>query len=397
VRILILSNLVPYPLYGGVQLRVFHLARRIAARHEVTLGCHSWDDQDVQNAALLSRKYFSTVCGPVYPFRRRHVIPAISAALRGVPPETVQYHAPILRELVRTGNFDIVQVEESILAPYADAIPPGAATRTVLTFHNIHFVQARRIASVEPHAFGRIWGRTKAAWMRSYEPRLARRFHRSIAVTEADKTALAATVPGTPIDVLPNGVDTGELRPLPAPDGGPAILFVGSMNYRPCIDAAVWLVQDILPLLRQRLPGVNVWIAGRNPAPEVKVLAAADVHVTGAVPDVEPFYRKTAVTVVPLRAGGGSRLKILESMALGRPIVTTAIGAEGIALRDGQEALFAEDPAQFVNAILRLVEDPALWHSIAANARRYVETHHDWNAIAGRQLDIYDELAAGAR
>ena len=392
MRILFLTNLVPYPLHGGVQLRVFHLARRIARKHEVTLGCHSWDRTDCENADLLSRRYIPTVCGPVYAFDSRHLLPSLSAALHGRPPETAQYQSPVLHDLVRKGNYDIIQIEETLLAPYAESIPRGAATKTVLTFHNIHFQQTRRIAALESSVFRRAMRRANAAWMRQYEPRIARKFDRVITVTADDRALLAPMAPGVPIEVLPNGVDTQELTPLPEPSGPPAIVFAGTMNYRPCIDGAQWLVREILPLLRAKIPDLAVWIVGRSPAPEVAALAGNGVHVTGTVPETTPYYARSTVAVVPLRAGGGSRLKILEAMAFGRPVVSTKIGAEGLDASDGADLLLADAPVTFSDAIVRLLEDAPLRQSLIARARDYVERVHDWSLIADRQLEIYREL-----
>ena len=371
---------------------MFHLARRIAQKHEVTIGCHTWDETDRANAELLSREYFPTITGPVYPFSSRHILPSISAALHGRPPETAQYQSPILHNLVHTGNFDIIQIEETLLAPYAESLPRAAATKTVLTFHNIHFQQTRRIAALETSPLRRAMRHGNAAWMRQYEPRLARRFHRVITVTPDDRDLLSPTAPGIPIDVLPNGVDTKALVPLPENAGPPALVFVGTMNYRPCIDGAQWLVREILPLLRSQIPDLALWIVGRSPAPEVAALAGNGVHVTGTVPETTPYYSRSSVAVVPLRAGGGSRLKILEAMALGRPVVSTTIGAEGIDAGDNTHLLLADTPGDFANVVLRLLRDAALRQTLATRARHHVETTHDWDLIAARQLQIYREL-----
>jgi len=146
VRILVLTNVVPYPPHGGVHLRVFHLLKRIARKHDVTLGCHAWCQEEAESARGLSQFGIQTVTGLLTVGGWKHVWPGVGAALSGRPPELVQYQTPELHALLRKERFDVVQVEETLLAPYADSIPERAQTKTVLTFHNVHFVQTQRIA-----------------------------------------------------------------------------------------------------------------------------------------------------------------------------------------------------------------------------------------------------------
>ncbi len=396
MRILLLTNVVPYPPRGGVHLRVYNLLTRIARKHEVTLGCHSWGEEGRENAAWLNRHCFPTVEAPMSVGNWRHIVPALGNALRGVPPEMAQYQLPGLRALLRRERFDLVQVEETWLAPYIDSIPRAWPTRTVITFHNIHAVQTQRMAEIEPVAWRRAWLSTNARFMQRYEPRIATRFDRSITVSPVDRQLLLASAPHLHVEMLPNGVDTAQLTPLPPPSATqtapPAILFTGTLSYLPCADAAIWLVSVILPLLRRHVPDVEVWIVGRLATPAVEALAGERVFVTGEVPDTVPYYRRSTVAVAPLRAGGGSRLKILEAMALGRPVVSTTIGAEGLDLRAGEHLLLADSAEAFAEAIARVLRDQALARTLAENARRFVCEHHDWDAIAAAQLDLYDQF-----
>jgi sugar transferase (PEP-CTERM/EpsH1 system associated) len=388
----VLSNVTPYPPHGGVHLRIFNLLQRIAARHEVTLGCHSWGPEDLEGAEWLNRNGLRTVTGPLVAANWRHLAPAVGGLLSGQPPEVVQYQSPQLRALIAKERFDVIQVEETLLAPYVSTAPGAPDTKAVLTFHNLHFVQERRIANIERGGPQRLWRGMNAGMMRRYEPAIARRFDRSITVSEADRSLLLGEAPDLTVDVLPNGVDAQALRPLPASSGKPAIVFVGTLNYLPCTDAVLWLVRSILPILRRRFPDLELWIVGRSPPPQVQALAGEGVFVTGPVPDVTPYYQRAAVAVVPLQAGGGSRLKILEAMALGRPVVSTTVGAEGIEVTSGQDILLADQAEAFAEAVARLLTEDQLWRSVAQAARRFVETHHDWDQIAAQQLAIYDQL-----
>jgi glycosyltransferase involved in cell wall biosynthesis len=194
------------------------------------------------------------------------------------------------------------------------------------------------------------------------------------------------------VDVIPNGVDTHALRPLPPAEGPPALVFVGSMMYRPCVDAAVWLVREILPLVRRTHPDVAVWIVGRGPVPEVTALAGNGVFVTGEVEDVAPYYRRATLAVAPLRAGGGTRLKILEAMALGRVVVSTTVGAEGLRVDDDTHLAIADDAQSLANAIVALLNDHDHRDRLARAARALVEAEYDWDRIGASHLALYDGL-----
>lgn len=393
---LFLCNVVPYPPDGGVHLRIFNLLKRVAEKHEVVVGAHSWDESDEAGAAWMTRNGMRTVTGRLVAGNWRHAIPALRALLTsGQPPEVVQYQAPELRKLIATERFDVIQVEETILAPYLDYLPKDSTAKTVITFHNIHYVQARRIAQIEQTRWTRLWRHINGLLMKRFEAAIARRFDRNIVVSEPDRALLADIAPRVPIDVLPNGVDTEMLALLPEPTHKRTLLFVGTLNYRPCIDAVLWMAQEILPLLRTRYPDLEFWIVGKLPPREIEDLAGNGIFVTGHVPDVTPYYRRATVSVVPLRAGGGSRLKILEAMSLGRPVVSTTIGAEGLEVVHQNQLLLADDAEAFAEAVSRLFDEEELWRSLVDNARRHVVAHHDWEAIAQRQLEIYDELVDG--
>jgi glycosyltransferase involved in cell wall biosynthesis len=171
-------------------------------------------------------------------------------------------------------------------------------------------------------------------------------------------------------------------------------MFIGNMGYPPCVDAVLYFCKEIFPLIRRRISAAELWIVGRDPRPEVLQLDGDGVHVTGQVEDVIPYYRQSAACVVPLRAGGGTRLKILEAMALGRPVVSTTIGCEGLDVVDGEHLLIADNPAQFAEKTVRLLTDRQLYQHISTRGRELVETCYDWDKIAGRLMGVYTEMLA---
>lgn len=203
--------------------------------------------------------------------------------------------------------------------------------------------------------------------------------------------------PRLQVDVIPNGVDIEKYQPLPLPSANesPRLLFTGNMGYPPCTDAALYFCNEIFPIIRQRIHAAELWIVGRDPTPGVLQLNGNGVHVTGRVEDIVPYYQQSSVCVVPLRAGGGTRLKILEAMALGRPVVSTTIGCEGLNVVDGKHLLIADTPEQIAEKTLRLLSDRQLYQEISINGRQLVVDQYDWNSIADRLLQVYEELLKG--
>jgi glycosyltransferase involved in cell wall biosynthesis len=198
--------------------------------------------------------------------------------------------------------------------------------------------------------------------------------------------------PALDLAVVPNGVDTVQYTLLPESSGSKKILFVGDMHYPPNVDGAVFFCKEIFPLIKQHIPDAKLLIVGSEPANAVRALAGDDVQVTGYVNSVVPYYQESGVSVVPLRAGGGTRLKILESMALGRPVVSTVLGCEGLAVTHGENILIADTPADFANQTAQVLNGGKGRQRLIANGRRLVEATYDWQIIAQSLLQVYDEI-----
>jgi glycosyltransferase involved in cell wall biosynthesis len=231
--------------------------------------------------------------------------------------------------------------------------------------------------------------------MLRWETAAARRFDRAIVVSEPERDALRRSDPRLAVSIVENGVDAAALSPLPEPPVTDTLLFVGTFTYRPNVDAALLLGREIFPLVRRAFPAARLLLVGHEPPDAVRALGRElGVSLAGAVPDVRRAYERAAVAVAPLRAGGGTRLKILEAMALGRPVVSTRVGAEGLDVADGNDLLLADAPGDFAKAVARLLGDRPLRARLAANARRLVEARYDWARPGDALLDVYRGLAA---
>jgi polysaccharide biosynthesis protein PslH len=419
MRIVFVTDGLPYPPHSGARLRDFHLIRHATRKHRVTVLSQLESAHEAQHVPQFSRlcEHVETVYVPP----RQPVATAWHAArwgLSGRPLAAFPFiHAAMiakLRAIVAQGDVDVVQIEHAWLGPYVEYLPKSFRGRTVLDLHNVGERQYRSMTRMKMSV-----GRAASFWlkrglMHGWEARYAARFDQVIAVSEVDAAWLRAANPRLRVTVIENGVDTCQLRPLGPPLTAPTLLFVGTMGYLPNVDAVLHLHDLILPLIRREYPHINLFVVGRAPRPEIVRLATVPVMlngakhppappgetlrsaqsdsqiiVTGEVIDVRPYYQQAQVCVVPLRAGGGTRLKILEAMALGRPVVSSSLGCEGLTVTHGEHLLIADTPADFAAGVIRLLRDPELWHRLTQNARRLVETRYDWAMIGDKLLDVY--------
>jgi glycosyltransferase involved in cell wall biosynthesis len=298
-----------------------------------------------------------------------------------------------IQQLCDDIGFDVVQFEEPRMAQYLRYLPPDLQKKSVLTLYDVSYKQADSLFEIETDPIMRWRYRIHSQMTRRWEPRGLGQFARVCTVSGLDRDALLEANPHLNIEVIPNGVDTESYQPLPPADSAPALVYVGNMSYLPTRDGAMYLREQILPLVWRDKPEVEAWIVGANPPDQLRALDDARFHVTGLVDEIVPYYQRSAVSVVPLRSGGGTRLKILEAMALGRPVVSTTIGCEGLEVVDGQHLLTADDPRLFADHILHLLADDALWNEVVSRARRLVEDQYGWHSIAQRLIGIYQEIS----
>jgi len=305
-----------------------------------------------------------------------------------------------LRDLLGTRPFDVVNVEFPFLAHQRlRRAPPGAPLPLrVLDEHNIEFDLARQQAGGEHGLARRIHNAANWPKLRREEMAAFRTFDGVTFCSEADERRARALVPGLRSEVVPNAVDIDEFRRSPGhplPDGS-TVLFFGALNYFPNVDGLLHLLDDVWPLLAASHPAARLKIVGQHPPPEILARRGPRVEVTGRVDDLRPHLASAAVTIVPLRIGGGTRFKILEAMAMGRPVVSTSLGAEGIDARPGVDLLIADEPRDFAAAVGRVLDDPGLADALGARGRALVEKGYSWTAAA-RRLELFLERLLAAR
>jgi sugar transferase (PEP-CTERM/EpsH1 system associated) len=398
LRILLIADRVPYPLFSGDRLRTYNLLLRIAKQHEVWLVTFLDAPEETDGVQRIKE-----ICHRVETVKLKHsrklaYLPGLlKYGLTGKPVQLVFYYSGDLirriQKLVSLVDFDIIQIEHSHMALYLEALPSQLRSKSILTFHDVQFEKFNRIFHIERRLGKKVRAWLHSQMMRRWEPYYAERFGRCVAMSEVDRHLLLSANPRLRLSVITNGVDAHSRQPLPLNSAQNELVFVGSMDYAPCVDAALFFCHEVLPRIRSIVGEVELWIVGRNPVPEVRKLEGDGIHVTGQVDDVVSYYSRSTACVVPLRAGGGTRLKILEAMALGRPVISTSIGCEGLDVIDGKHLLVGDTPEQFAKQTVRLLTDHALHLHITTNARRLVVKHYDWDAIAEKLMRIYAELA----
>ncbi|MEZ5290870.1 MAG: glycosyltransferase [Vicinamibacterales bacterium] len=399
MRILLISPWFPSPPYGGALIRVSETLRHLSGRHAVTLVAPSAHPVAPRDLEPLAAWCDAVEIVPISE-RPAAVLGRMAAGLvRGMPLiQGLHRHSAMRRAVARltaAHDYDVVHVEHSFMAPYLSAIARGRRPRTVLSMHNIESLRFRRELATA-RGGRRLALLLDSVVFASWESAAVRRFDGLMAVSTVERDWARAQAPDTPLATVPNGVDTAHFAPAPAASRT-TLLFPGLMNYPPNVDAATWLCDEILPQVAVRHPDARVRIVGDKPTPDVLALAGRPaVDVTGRVPDVRPHFAECAAVVVPLRSGAGTRLKILEAMAMQRPVVSTTQGAEGLDVTPEHDILLADTAAGLAAHVCRLLDDAALADRLARAGRELVERTYDWSRCFGALDVLYQQLTRTA-
>lgn len=279
-------------------------------------------------------------------------------------------------------------------------VPERARGRVILNHHNVESHMMLRRQSLEPHMARRLLMGREAAHLRRLEQGTSTSALMNITVSELDSERLGSIAPGARCMVVENGVDTDYFKPLGGLQRRPnRIAFAGGMDWYPNHQAVEWLCNEIWPALTMEGPGWDLVVVGRSPSESLIKLAAgsASVEPTGFVPDVRPFLSSAGIFICPIRDGGGTRLKILDALAMECALVSTRLGVEGLSLKDGQHYLNAETTADFVRQCRRLREDPDLAQRLAREGREYVLRHFSWDVVGGHLNLAYEDALDAMR
>ena len=390
-----------WPVNTGGRIRSFHILRELSRRHQVTLlTTHaSGDDPRALEAALPGCEVISVPWALAKRGSARFALALLKSWLSSLPVDLYKARVPALRrELARRlagGGVDLVIADFLLAAPNV----AGAGTvPTVLFAHNVEHMIWQRLSDVERRPWRRLLLAVETRKMRRYEVRACARAGLTIAVSDADRRVLAAAAPGSRVGAVPTGVDVDYFAPDGIPEVPGRLVFTGSMDWYPNEDGIVHFIEAVLPLIRREVPETELTVVGRNPSPRLLAAArAAGVHVTGLVDDVRPHMAAASVYVVPLRIGGGTRLKIFEALSMAKAVVSTAVGAEGLPLTPGEHLLLADDPTRFAGAVTSLLRDSAGRRAIGAAGRRLVQERYSWASVTDEFESRCEEVLHHAR
>lgn len=400
MRILFFCPHYLWPINTGARLRNFYLANALAQQCSVTLV------QLLQPGEVPPDSEVTPSFERILSFRKdkSYTLGKILGGLLGPLPISVLNYSSAsvskqLSELLEDEPFDVVQVESIHLFRYLEIIRAAPKNPLILfDWHNIESALMRRYAE-QANLPKRLVARRTAQLLEQVECKALAFCDVHTVVSEQEKAELLKRDPSTTIEVIPNGVDTefyshheAGVLDCTAHSSALTLLFVGSMDYHANIHAVSWFVRDIWPRLSQEFPELHFTIAGRNPPDSVQALASSRVHITGTVSDVRPFYSRAFAVVVPLRVAGGTRLKILEAMAAGVPVISTTLGAEGLDVENNVHLLLADTGEEMASAVRSLLEDSARRSQLIESARGLVIEEYDWVVLGKRLLGVYREM-----
>lgn len=399
-HLLFLCQTLPFPPDGGVLIRSFHTLRLLARRFEVTALCFyrakTRSDPDAVHLALRHLSAYAAVEAfpiPQESSRFRFGMDHMRSMLTGRAYTRWVYESREFRDRLETclsgQRFDLAHVDSLDLVTY---LPALREMPVVLAHHNVE----SQLLSRRGDAIGGGRGaylRCQAKFTKREEQRWCPRVAFNAVVSLRDKTTLTLIAPSGRYVVVPNGVDTKELKPAP-PGPRKGIVFVGGATWFPNLDGMRYFVTDILPLIRSYLPDTRVTWVGRVPNSVKHEFATRGVTTTGYVEDIRPYVAEAACFVVPLRVGGGTRLKILDAWALGKAVVSTSVGSEGLATRDGENIIVTDDAGAFSRAVVRALTDSQFRRQLETEGRATAVECYDWEVVGRGMLQEYEEILA---
>ncbi len=396
MNLLFLTPQLPHPPRQGTAIRNWGLIHHLAKRHRITLLSFAEEGQTLTPE-------LEAVCARVLavPAPRRSRADRIRTVFSSNPDLAQRLWSPdfarAVSSVLREGQFDVVHFEGLETTPYLPLFKPQPLPRLKLLYdaHNAeHVIQQRayRTDLSQP----RRWPAALYSWLqlprlKQFETRTLRAVDHVTCVSTDDAAALRSLAPEIDPVLVPNGIDVSDYAHYGRrPTEDARVVFTGKMDYRPNVDAVVWFAQAIWPLIRAAWPEAEFVIVGQRPAAGAQALHRQNgVVVTGAVEDIRPHIASAAVYVAPLRMGGGTRFKLLEAMALSRPIVSTTVGAEGFAVQSGRELWIADTPGELAQAVLKLLADAPLAQSLGEAGRAFVQANYDWSVIMPKLEAMY--------
>jgi len=389
LKILQIAPRLPYPPDDGGAIGIYNITKQLARRgHTVrflTIGRERELPSPMKEFCSANIAAAST----------RHSLFKAGLSICSSMPYTVyKYRSAVFRNMLdaelRASSYDILHADHLVMAPYALYAKREYGIPVVLREHNLESTFLERYAQNEARVVLRWFAQHELKKMRAFEPEVCRQFDRCIMITNQDDAALRALSPAVRTTVVPAGVEI--LPELEDDSGGENILFLASLNWPPNIQGFEWFYEHVLPLVLQSHPSATVTIIGKGGSAKLGTLGHPNIRYVGYVDKIEPYVREATVAIVPLLAGGGMRIKILELFAHGKAVVSTSVGCEGIEVFAGRDLFIADTPAEFARSISAVIQNRDLRRALGQAGKKLVEKKYSWESVGERLETVYREV-----
>lgn len=394
MRILQLTPKIPYPPDDGGKIGIFGITKYLALRgHKITLLSITTFDQTTDDISGLSEycKIESVTMDTA-----NNYIDMFLNVFSSAPYTLSKYYGrPFLKklnEVLARNQFDIVHVDHLHMAHYGKFIKECFDLPVVLREHNVESTIWERYYKEISNPFKKAYIFIQYKKVYKYESEMTSYFDRCFMITEEDKRRIERMNPKVKACVIPAGVNTSFFYPLTLPIEPYSIVLVGAMDWLPNVEGTLWFIERVWPLVKQKEPHSKLYVVGKNPPEEIRNLTGEDIIVTGFVEDVREYMAKAAVFVVPLKTGGGMRVKILNALAMGKAIVSTSVGCEGIDVENGKNIYIADTELEFAKGILELLEDSDKREKLGEEGLKLIKEKYQWERIAEQIEKEYEKV-----
>lgn len=390
MKILMLTPYLPYPLWSGGQIRTYNLLKNLAKKHEITLFSFIRDENENRYKRELLK-----FCKRVETFKRRHAWSWKNIFLAGFTPfpflVSIYYSKKLQKAIaseLASNHYDLIHAETFYVMPNIpkSSVPVLLVEQTIEFLVYQHFVEnvflpVRLLLSLD------------VIKIKFWEEYYWKKAQKVVAMSSADKDVMLKEVNGLDVDIVPNGVDTGEFFKIKKYDRkGYTILFVGNFKWLQNKEAVELLVKKVFPKIKEKLKDALLWIVGRYPSNQIKNYQSESIKISENIEDIKSAYAKSDILLAPLYGPGGTRYKILEAMASGLPVVTTSRGIEGLNAKDGEDVLVCDDPEKLASSTVSVLTDKNLYIKLAKNGKQLVANFYDWKRISEKLDALYEEV-----
>lgn len=393
MNILQIAPRVPFPLYDGGKIGIFNITKYLSLRgHKITLLSLTSTKESTE---LYELEKFCKV-KIIYANTKNSYFKMLINIFSPLPYTMFKYYNKDfemeLCRLLREESFDIVHIDSLHMAYYVKMVKENFDIPVVLREHNVESVIMRRYSQNETNPVIKAYASMQFRKIYKYESKILQAFDLCLMITKEDEKRIKAMNPLVKTTVVPGGVDTSYFYPLEEPVDEKALIFVGTLDWIPNIDGILWFCKSIFPLIKKQEPFAKLYIVGKNPPPKILALRCESIIVTGFVEDVRPYISKASVFVVPLRVGGGMRIKILEAFSMAKAVVSTSIGCEGIDVENGKDIYIEDNEDKFAKRVVELMRDREKRSEIGRNAFELVKTKYTWETVSELIEGEYNKL-----